>query len=39
MDIKSLIPVNYNNEEITVLGRDLHAALEVKTPYTMWTYV
>ena len=36
MDIKSLIPVNYDNEEITVLGRNLHAALEVETPYTMW---
>ena len=31
-----IIPVNYSNEEITILGRDLHAALEIKTPYTMW---
>ena len=31
-----LIPVSYNNEEITVLGRDLHAALKVGTDYRHW---
>ena len=31
-----LIPISYHDEEITVLGRDLHAALEVKSDYTHW---
>ncbi len=31
-----LIPINYNGERPTVMGRELYEALEVKTPYTMW---
>lgn len=31
-----LIRVNYDSERPTVLGRELHDMLEVKTPYTMW---
>lgn len=31
-----LIPVKYNGETPTVLGRDLHAFLEVETPYHKW---
>ena len=31
-----IIPVKYNNDEITVLGRDLHAALEIKSHYRDW---
>ena len=32
----SIISINYNNEQPTVLGRDLHEALEVATPYDKW---
>ena len=32
----NLINVNYDSDRPTVLGRDLHEALEVKTPYTQW---
>lgn len=31
-----LIPINYENSQITVLGRDLHAALEIKSDYSTW---
>lgn len=31
-----LISINYDNEQPTVLGRDLHEALEVKTAYKDW---
>lgn len=31
-----LITINYDNEQPTVLGRDLHEALEVKTDYSTW---
>ena len=31
-----LIKINYDNERPTVLGRDLHEALEVKTAYKDW---
>lgn len=35
--MQELVPVNYENEERpTVLGRDLHKALEVKTQYKDW---
>lgn len=30
------IPVDYQEDRITVLGRDLHKALEIGTPYTTW---
>ena len=40
MDTKvssSLIPIDYsNNERPTVLGRDLHAALDINEKYTEW---
>lgn len=32
----NLITVNYNCDRPTVLGRDLHKTLGVKTPYTQW---
>ena len=32
----SLIPVNYSEDKITVLGRDLHSALEISTEYRHW---
>lgn len=36
-NFESLIPVNTNSpERITVSARDLHAALEVETPYRLW---
>ena len=35
-DTMGIIPVNYDNDEITVLGRDLHAVLEIETKYTDW---
>lgn len=31
-----LIKVNYENDRPTVLGRDLHRALEIKTEYKKW---
>ena len=31
-----LVKVNYDNERPTVLGRDLHEALEIQTPYDKW---
>lgn len=31
-----LVKINYENQRPTVLGRDLHGALEVKTPYDKW---
>lgn len=34
--MNELIKVNYENDRPTILGRDLHEALEVKTPYTQW---
>ena len=32
----TLIKVSYDAERPTVLGRDLHEALEIKTPYDKW---
>lgn len=32
----SLITVNYNSDQPTVLGRDLHKALDIKTAYKDW---
>lgn len=34
--MNELISINYNGEQPTVLGRDLHEALEVKTAYKDW---
>ncbi len=34
--MNELIKVNYETERPTVMGRDLHEALEVKTPYHIW---
>ena len=34
--MNEIITINYNNEQPTVLGRDLHEALEVQTPYNKW---
>lgn len=34
--MQELIKVNYDNERPTVLGRDLHKALEVKSKYADW---
>lgn len=34
--MKEIITINYNNEQPTVSGRDLHEALEVKTAYKNW---
>lgn len=31
-----IIRISYNNEQPTVLGRDLHEALEVKSDYSTW---
>lgn len=31
-----LITINYDNEQPTVLGRDLHEALEIKSKYADW---
>lgn len=31
-----LVKINYENQRPTVLGRDLHEALEVKTAYKDW---
>ena len=34
--MNELIKINYNDEQPTVLGRELHEALEVKTTYKDW---
>jgi anti-repressor protein len=34
--MNELVPINYDRETPTVSGRDLHAALEVETPYHKW---
>lgn len=34
--MNDLITINYENEQPTVLGRDLHEALEVNTDYSTW---
>ncbi|MBP3921997.1 MAG: phage antirepressor KilAC domain-containing protein [Ruminiclostridium sp.] len=34
--MNDLITINYESERPTVSGRELHKALEVKTPYTQW---
>ena len=34
--MNEIISINYNDEQPTVLGRDLHEALEVATPYDKW---
>jgi phage anti-repressor protein len=34
--MNELIPINYEKEIPTVSGRELHAALEVDTPYNKW---
>lgn len=34
--MNELITIHYDNEQPTVLGRDLHEALEVKTTYKDW---
>ena len=34
--MNELISINYDSEQPTVLGRDLHEALEVKTAYKDW---
>jgi phage anti-repressor protein len=34
--MNELIPVNYETEQPTVRGRELHKALEVTTPYHIW---
>ena len=34
--MNELIKVNYDSERPTVLGRELHELLEVKTPYAKW---
>ena len=34
--MQELIKIEYTNDNPTVLARDLHEALEVKTPYHMW---
>ena len=34
--MNELISINYNSEQPTVLGRDLHEALEIQTPYRIW---
>ena len=34
--MNELIKVNYESDRPTILGRDLHAALEVVTPYDKW---
>ena len=33
---KEMININYSSEKPTVLGRDLHGALEVKSKYADW---
>lgn len=34
--MNELIKVDYTSARPTILGRDLHEALEIKTPYTQW---
>ena len=34
--MNEIIKVNYDNEQLTVSGRELHEFLGVKTPYTQW---
>lgn len=34
--MNDLIPINYNGDRPTVMGRELHKALEVKTEYAKW---
>lgn len=34
--MEALITVNYDNDRPTVLGRELHEALEIKTAYKDW---
>lgn len=34
--MNEIIKINYDSEHPTVLGRDLHKALEVQTPYDKW---
>ena len=34
--MNEIISINYENDNPTVSGRELHKALEVKTPYTQW---
>jgi anti-repressor protein len=34
--MNELIPINYESEHPTVSGRELHAFLEVDTPYHKW---
>lgn len=34
--MNKIISINYNDEQPTVLGRDLHEALEISTPYHKW---
>lgn len=34
--MNEIIKINYDSEQPTVLGRDLHEALEVQTPYDKW---
>ena len=34
--MNDLISINYNSEQPTVLGRDLHKALEIDSNYTTW---
>ena len=34
--MQEMIKIEYTNDNPTVLGRDLHEALEVKTPYHIW---
>lgn len=35
-NMNDLMKVDYSNERPTVLGRELHAVLEVETPYHIW---
>ena len=34
--MNDLISINYEKEQPTVSGRDLHAGLEITTPYHIW---
>lgn len=35
-NLGKLLPVNFEGEQPTVSGRELHAALKIETPYTIW---
>jgi phage anti-repressor protein len=35
-NMRELIPINYEGDKPTVSGRELHAALEIETPYHKW---